>query len=190
MGPNWRNNAPVRGQRVHFRKINHDNRHDFLESWFCGGLVATLGPPAVKKEAQKKYLLGWQKGVQKRCQHLFPHVCQMCGGYALAWDIFLDCCSFFIQILDPWKVKECIWDSNKGVKRCPSRLTPFRLSLSALAFLVVNLDRYCFAVTTAAAQTWIGPTGGGFKKNRESTCHNKKGSRLCLFKKKRLDSFT
>ena len=31
-------------------------------------------------------------------------------------NIFWDCCSFFTQKVDPWEVKECIWDSNKG--RC------------------------------------------------------------------------
>ena len=84
--------------------------------------------PAVFRPSQKgvtKKLFGWQKGVQKKVSPPFWKNSQMCGGYALAWDIFLDCCSFFIQILDPWKVKECIWDSNKGssIKRCPSRLT-------------------------------------------------------------------
>ena len=108
-------------------------RPRFVSMYTLFFLFYFISPRCVARLRQKGVTIifgGCQKGVQKKVSPPFWKMVQMCGGYALAWDILLDCCSFFIQILDPWKVKECIWDSNKGVKRCPSSLIPFRLSLA------------------------------------------------------------
>ena len=69
-GPNWRNNAPVRAQRVHFRK-----KKSWQSSWFFKSMILSGPIGACLLLSTKAHTIRPRGPLKRKRRHAWPKVC-------------------------------------------------------------------------------------------------------------------